>query len=91
MSDQAPHGKGCNVVIEPSMKQACQIDAQKVFSTFPENFEINLINHNLQLNIDVEDIEVKLDKLILYETGGHFKPIFISSQISINNIAVVII
>lgn len=81
MSEKAPYGKGCNVSIDPHVMQAFQIDSEKLLSISPKNFDIWLVARHLRLHVDLEDVEVKLDKLILYETGGHFKQTFISSQI----------
>ena len=81
ISEEAPYGMRCNVSIDPSVRRAFQIDSKKILTVSPKNFDLWFVARHLQLNIDFENVEVKLDKLILYEIGGHFKQTSISTQI----------
>ena len=74
ISQDAPYGKGKNTHLDPLIRKAMQIDKSKIISTAP--VDLGLSSHVvrlLNLPADLMDVEVKLDELILYESGGHYQ------------------
>ena len=75
ISQQAPYGTGNNNYVDPLIRKAMQIDRSEIISTTP--VDLCLASHVVHLldlpSTDLMDIEVKLDQLILYESGGHYK------------------
>ena len=74
ISHQAPYGRGNNNYVDLLIRKAMLIDQSKIIPTTP--VELCLVSHVvrlLDLPTDLMDVEVKLDQLILYESGGHYK------------------
>ena len=60
--------------MDPLIRKAMLINQSKIIPTTP--VELCLVSHVvrlLDLPTDLMDVEVKLDQLILYESGGHYK------------------
>ena len=71
-STEAPYGKGKNKIFDSSVVNYQEIDSFKVLSTMPASLALSsLIIHQLGLPRASMDIEAKLEKLVIYETGGH--------------------
>ena len=75
ISHQAPYGRGNNNYVDPLIRKAMMIDQSKIIPTTP--VELCLVSYVIRL-LDLPtdlmmDVEVKLDQLILYESGGHYK------------------
>ena len=75
ISHQAPYGRGNNNYVDPLIRKAMLIDQSKIIPTTP--VELCLVSYVIRL-LDLPtdlmmDVEVKLDQLILYESGGHYK------------------
>ena len=84
--EQAPHGHGANTVRCTAIRRAWQVDAAKVsFPTKPEfltktlqevaGTAVRAMGVDCPVASDNPEVEARLYKLLLYETGGHFKPL----------------
>ncbi len=72
ISEPALCGKGCNQFLDPLKIQALKIEASKVL--LPKELDLSsLIVSHLGLPVASINVQAKLAKLILYETGGHYK------------------
>ncbi len=81
VSEEAPFGKGKNVSLDPALRQARQLDAQKVILTTPENLGLStLVVDNLGLPSELIKVQAKLANVILYENGGHYERDFHCSK-----------
>lgn len=70
ISKKAEYGKGCNKYLDPTMTEAWEIDSSKL----DQNMDWSLlITSHLGFPSDLLNIQAKLDKLILYEAGGHYE------------------
>ena len=85
VSVPAPCGMGMNVVVDTTLNNAWQIDGFKISKVSPTNFfhttlaeiSVEALCH-LQLGWLIEDlhnnkVQVCIDKLMLFESGGHYK------------------
>ena len=60
--------------MDPLFRKAMLIDQSKIISTTPVDFCLaSHVVRLLDLSTDLMDVEMKLDRLILYESGGHYK------------------
>lgn len=85
IAEPALHGKGLNVVLDPNLKKAWQVDGIKISGLSPKNVLHTTLAElcaktliNLKLgwlfeNGDSNTIEACIDKLVLHEPGGHYK------------------
>ena len=81
ISEEAPYGKGYNSFLDPFIRKAIQINSSKIISTAPENLDLSShVLRLLDLPPELMEIEAKLDQLILYETGGHYKHVLDSKK-----------
>ncbi|PNW85444.1 hypothetical protein CHLRE_03g186700v5 [Chlamydomonas reinhardtii] len=73
----APYGKGTNTVLDPNVRKATQIEADRV--CFSEGWDATLrrlvtgVATALSLPGGGAGVEARLYKLLVYEAGGHFK------------------
>lgn len=81
VSEEVPCGRGCNVSLDVPARLTKQIGAEKVhFITLTKTDIWSAIGCHLGLPINAIDVEIKLDKLVLYETGGDYKQKIINSK-----------
>lgn len=87
LSELAPYGKGLNVVVDSNMNHAWQLTATKIIAAVPESFFTTTITEmtsqalsHLQLDWLIEGdedndnrVEVFLQKMLVYDTGGHYR------------------
>ena len=75
------YGRENNNYVNPLIRKALLIDQSKIISTAP--VDLCLASHAvgvLDLPTDMMDVEMKLDQLILYESGGHYKRDLVSKK-----------
>lgn len=92
--EQALHGHGGNTVLNTAIRRAWQVDAAKVsFPTKPEfltktlqevaGTAVRALGVDCPVSFDNPEVEARLYKLLLYETGGHFKPHCITKEVGL--------
>ncbi|PIL31359.1 hypothetical protein GSI_06058 [Ganoderma sinense ZZ0214-1] len=78
-SDQAPFGKADRTIIDKSVRDTWEIDAQQVQFENPAwqpflDGTVRDVCQALGVNLDTSKPRCELYKLLLYETGSHFLP-----------------
>jgi len=77
VATQAPHGKGLETVVDTKVRNTLQIEANKVKFTNPlwapalRSLVTTAVG---ALGVEGHLVKAELYKLLLYETGGFFKP-----------------
>eukprot|EP01052_Picozoa_sp_SAG31_P004324 SAG31_NODE_178_length_21247_cov_11.492009_10_plen_479_part_00 len=75
-AEWAPHGKGLKTVVDISVRNTLQIAPHRV--SFSDMWQTQLQKLVLkvaeELGVPPRSVKAELYKLLLYETGGHFKP-----------------
>lgn len=72
ISERAQFGKGFNKSVDPSLRQAWEIDSLKLL----DNVDLPLlVTPHLDFPAELLNVQIqaKLDKLLLFETAGHYK------------------
>ena len=70
ISVEAPFGKGKNMYVDYSVRKARHIDASKILSTTPTNLVLNHFELPSELMMKVQ---AKLNKVVIYQSGCHYK------------------
>lgn len=77
MASKAPYGEGAETLVDETVRKSWQIDATKVRFSNPQwewAFAALVRQVAGLLGTESGRTEAHLYKLLLYETGGHFKP-----------------
>jgi hypothetical protein len=75
--NQAPYGKGMKTVVNKNVRDTFQLNPDEFELRNPkweENIKQLVDKVSINLNCNEKTIEAKLYKLLIYKTGGHFKP-----------------
>ena len=73
LSEPAPHGQGMATVVDEAVRRARQVAGARVHLTASQAVQDLARSAAQQLGVTVP-VEAQLDKLVLYEAGGHFRP-----------------
>ncbi|KAI9552380.1 hypothetical protein GHT06_022746 [Daphnia sinensis] len=85
IAEPALHGNGLNVILDPNLRKGWQVTGMKISGLFPKDFLQKTLGElctkallNLKLGWLLEDcgsniVDAYIDKLVLYESGGHYK------------------
>ena len=75
-AQQAPHGRGMETIVDTSVRNTLQIDANKVTLTnpaWPKALQALTSRVCTALGVPPDRVRTELYKLLLYEPGGFFK------------------
>ena len=76
VGSQAPYGKGAETIVDIKVRDSVQVEPSQVTISNPHwlsGLQQLVREASLGLGIDEENIRAEFYKLLLYETGGHFK------------------
>ena len=75
ISVEAPFGKGKNMYVDYSVRKARHIDASKILSTTPTNLDLSslVLNHFELPSELMMKVQAKLNKVVIYQNGCHYK------------------
>uniref|UniRef100_A0A0P6GTG8 Fe2OG dioxygenase domain-containing protein n=1 Tax=Daphnia magna TaxID=35525 RepID=A0A0P6GTG8_9CRUS len=85
IAEPALHGNGLNVVLDPNLRKGWQVAGMRISGLFPKDSLQKTLGElcakallNLKLGWLLEDcdsntVDAYIDKLVLYESGGHYK------------------
>ena len=72
----APFGKGTKTLTDTKVRRTIEVDASQIQLSDAWNQMISglVASVGTELGLETDQLEANLYKLLLYETGGHFKP-----------------
>jgi hypothetical protein len=85
VAEQAPHGKGAETIVDRTVRDTLQINADQVHLQNPRwNEKLKKLVQTAAdaLGVAPDTVQAHLYKLLLYETGGFFMTEIPSAQIA---------